>query len=86
MILTLEIVGGLLATWLGLGAIALVVDICREHWSQESGLIPEEVEIVTRACCDWIKTGRIDERYIDALEAVGGRKPGTWRKIAEMQR
>jgi len=68
---------GFLALWFGFGL--LMIGLYRHDVSGR--LTTPESDLITIAGRDWFKTGRIDRRYIDELEALGNRKPGFWRKM-----
>ena len=53
-----------------------------DRYNYDRQLTWAEVDIIGDAARDWCKTGKIDDRHIDELEALGHCAPGYWRKIA----
>lgn len=71
-----------LGVWVAFALVWGEVLVRQRRREQAQYMTPREIDIVARAGQDWFKTGRIDERYIQELEAHGRRAPGVWRKIA----
>lgn len=73
--------------WAGLavGYLILAVSLTfaiRAQERREQPLTPAERDLVQAAAMGWMRTGRIEPALIEALEALGTRRAGTWRACA----